>query len=142
MHDKHGRWLLVASILAMAGCATLDSPSRFEGRPLSEAMATLPKHYQESGNLADGQAYFFWDFQEEEKITVTTIHNQFNPSVPVSQHATLAFEDRLVMRNCWIRVVYDPRTELVTRFQVNRPRKAKCRLMTSYLDGSAFLPLW
>lgn len=133
---------IVMSIMtaAIAGCATnYDSPKRFVGQPISTVMATMPKYggYQETDRR--GRPYYRWNFTETETVSVQYSTTKQIPGGP-NVGGGLAFGNEERLRHCSIRAYYDPATMITTDFKVERPGGAKCARMTSYLDGSAFLP--
>lgn len=130
---------ICAFALVLAGCAAHRAPSRFEGKPVSEAVNAMPKRLQQSGITNDGKPYYYWIFDEVETVTFTDSYAYHNTDRP-GMTTGLYFYERELPRKCSVVVVYDDATQIVTDFQVNKTRNAKCRKMESYLDGSAYKP--
>lgn len=126
--------------VSLSACATDAKYSkRFVGAPIETVKATMPRLGTIEGVDKKGRAYYRWNFDTEETVSVQYSH----PAQTVSGALVsggLSFGNELRYRRCNVTAYYDRPTRLTTQFDVYRSGGATCARMESYLDGSAFLP--
>lgn len=129
--------LMAASLSACA--ASSKYSGRFVGKPVDEVIATMPRLGAVQGRDAAGRAYYRWNFDAVETVSVQYSHVGYTASgAAVSGGLSFGHEDRAM--RCNVTASYDPASRITSKFDVYRSNGAKCARMESYLDGSAFLP--
>lgn len=130
--------LMAASLSACASSGSKYS-GRFVGKPVEEVMATMPRYGAVPERDAKGRAFYRWNFDAMETVSVQYSHVGYTASgAAVSGGLSFGNEDRRM--RCHVTAYYDPATRITTKFDVYRSGGARCARMESYLDGSAFLP--
>lgn len=125
---------------SLSACASGTGHSdRFVGKPVDKVIATMPKYGALQGVDDRGQAFYRWNFDTEETVSVQYSHAAYTVS-GAQVSGGLSYGNELRQRRCNVTAYYDPATRLTTRFDVYRTKGATCARMESYLDGSAFLP--